>query len=196
VAPGKPLRIANSIYREVIARVFSSAAEDRVTDEPERFVLPDGRLAWKRLLRAFATFWSEHGEVLAAGMPYSEAAPQLVVMAFLQRIVNGGGFIDREYGVGRGRIDLLVRFPYRRTSGEAAMQRRAMELNVWRKGQQDPLAKGLAQIDAYLAAAPPPRNAGDLRRPRPARPSSVALRRDDDALGPPRHRAARVTGRR
>ncbi len=33
-------------------------------------------------------------------------------MAYLQRTVNGGGYIDREYGVGRGRIDLLVRWPY------------------------------------------------------------------------------------
>jgi hypothetical protein len=72
-------------------------------------------------------------------------------MAFLQRIVNGGGFIDREYGVGRGRIDLLVRFPYRKPNGAPAVQRRAMELKVWRKGKKDPLAKGLTQLDGYLA---------------------------------------------
>jgi hypothetical protein len=78
VASGKPLRIANPIYREVIVRVLASAAEDRVVEEPARFILPDGRLAWKRLLRAFAAFWCEHGEVLAAGMPYPEVAPQLI----------------------------------------------------------------------------------------------------------------------
>ncbi|CAN93296.1 hypothetical protein predicted by Glimmer/Critica [Sorangium cellulosum So ce56] len=151
VAQGKPLRVANPIYREVIARVLSSSAEERIDAPPERFRLPDGRLAFRRLLRAFAAFWHEHGEVLASGMPYPEVAPQLVLMAFLQRAVNGGGFIDREYGVGRGRIDLLVRFPYHKPDGSRAVQRRAIELKVWRKGQKDPLREGLVQLDDYLS---------------------------------------------
>jgi hypothetical protein len=29
-------------------------------------------------------------------------------MGYLQRIVNGGGYVEREYGIGRGRIDLLA----------------------------------------------------------------------------------------
>jgi hypothetical protein len=152
VAQDKPLRIANPIYREVIARVLASYAEERIDASPASFVLPDGRLAFRRLLRAFAAFWREHGEVLASGMPYPEVAPQLVLMAFLQRIVNGGGFIDREYGVGRGRIDLLVRFPYAKPGGGRLVQRRALELKVWRQGRKDPLREGLAQIDAYLAS--------------------------------------------
>ncbi len=152
VAQDRPLRIANPIYREVIARVLASYAEERIDASPASFVLPDGRLSFRRLLRAFAAFWKEHGEVLASGMPYPEVAPQLVLMAFLQRIVNGGGFIDREYGVGRGRIDLLVRFPYAKPGGVRAVQRRALELKVWRKGRKDPLREGLAQIDAYLAS--------------------------------------------
>ncbi len=44
-------------------------------------------------------------------------------MAFLQRVVNGGGFIDREYGVGRRRIDLLVRWPYAGEHGQHQWQR-------------------------------------------------------------------------
>jgi len=31
-------------------------------------------------------------------------------MAFLQRLLNGGGHINREYALGRGRLDLLVEF--------------------------------------------------------------------------------------
>ena len=34
--------------------------------------------------------------------------PQLLRQAFLQRLVNGGGRVEREYGLGRGRTDLLV----------------------------------------------------------------------------------------
>jgi hypothetical protein len=150
VAVGRPIRIANPIYREVIARILADQVEDNVLAEPRSFVQPDGRLAFRRILREFAAFWHEHGEVLAAGVPYHEAAPQLVLMAYLQRVVNGGGQIDREYGVGRGRIDLLVRWPYRRADGREAVQRRALEMKVWRPGEADPLKKGLAQLDGYL----------------------------------------------
>jgi hypothetical protein len=151
VSQQPPLRIANPIYREVIVRLLSTAAEVRVTDEPRSFVLPDGTLDFERVLRDFAAWWREHGEFLAGAMPYPEVAPQLVLMAYLQRVVNGGGYIDREYGVGRGRIDLLVRWPYRGERGQRVVQREALELKVWREGRPDPLGKGLEQLDGYLA---------------------------------------------
>jgi hypothetical protein len=151
VATDKPLRVANPIYREVIVRVLSSLAEDSVTVEPKSFVRPDGHLDLKKLLLEFAAFWREHGEVLAAGLPYREVAPQLVLMAYLQRVVNGGGHIDREYGIGRGRIDLLVRWPVVGEGGRRSWQREALELKVWRTGEKDPLPKGLSQLDGYLA---------------------------------------------
>ena len=124
--------------------------EDRVLADPRSFVLADGRLNFDGLLREFAGFWREHADVLIRGIVYHEAAPQLVFMAFLQRIVNGGGHVEREYGVGRGRIDILVRWPYSDTSGKRSWQREAVELKVWRHGEPDPLAKGLAQLDGYL----------------------------------------------
>jgi hypothetical protein len=149
VAPGNPVRVANPIYREVIVRVLGNVVEGNITSEPRAFVLPDGRLDFSRLLREFAAFWCEHGEILVRGLPYREAAPQLVLMAFLQRIVNGGGYIDREYGVGRGRIDLLVRWPC--SGGDTkSLQREAIEIKVWRGGEKDPLTKGLTQLDGYL----------------------------------------------
>jgi hypothetical protein len=151
VARGKPVRVANPIYREVIVRVLAGAVEESIVAEPRSFVLPDGRLAFKKLLREFASFWAEHGLALQTSMPYHEAAPQLVLMAWLQRLVNGGGYIDREYGVGRGRVDLLVRWPYRRNDGAKAVQKRALEIKVWRPGQADPYERGLEQLDGYLA---------------------------------------------
>jgi hypothetical protein len=120
-----------------------------VLAEPRSFVRPDGRLDFERLLREFADFWREHGEVLAAGMSYHEVAPPLVLMAFLQRVINGGGYVDREYGVGRGRMDLLVRWPFLE-GGQRHWQRHALELKIWREGAEDPLARGLAQLDGYL----------------------------------------------
>ncbi|WP_437938551.1 AAA family ATPase [Sorangium sp. So ce341] len=151
IALDNPIRIANPIYREVIVRVLASSAEAKVPAPPARtFVQPDGRLDLSRILREFADFWREHGDVIAAGMPYHEVAPQLVLMAYLQRVVNGGGYVDREYGVGRGRIDLLVRWPHAGKGGQRATQREALELKVWKDGVRDPLPKGLAQLDEYL----------------------------------------------
>lgn len=150
VAPGWPVTIANPIYREVIVRVLGAYAEAQVVADPRSFVLPDGRLDFRMLLGEFAGFWRQHGEVLTSAEYYHEVAPQLVLMGYLHRIVNGGGYIDREYGVGRGRIDLTVRWPYLDGAGKRVWQREAVELKVWRAGESDPLRQGLQQLDAYL----------------------------------------------
>jgi len=150
VAPTLPVRIANPIYHEVIARVLTTNVEAKVIADPRTFVLPDGRFDIDLLLREFAAFWREHADVLMSGIVYHEVAPQLVLMGFLQRLVNGGGHVDREYGVGRGRIDLLIRWPYTTPEGKQTWQREAIEMKVWRKGKRDPLGEGLTQLDSYL----------------------------------------------
>ena len=101
-------------------------------------------------MREFSAFWVEHGDALTEGATYRESAAQLVLMAFLQRVVNGGGVVTREYGIGRKRIDLLVTWPYDDASGKRLVQREALELKVWRDGRKDPIDEGLKQIDAYL----------------------------------------------
>jgi AAA domain len=153
VAPGLPVRIANPIYREIIVRVLATQAEAAVPAEPRSYTTVDGRLDLGRLLDGFAQFWREHGEVVAGRIDYPEVAPQLVLMAWLHRIVNGGGTVEREVGVGRKRIDLVVRWPYVDAEGRRATQRFAMELKVWRDRDKkgDPLPKGLEQLDEYLA---------------------------------------------
>jgi hypothetical protein len=150
IAPNNPLRIANPIYREVIVRILANPAETQVILDPRSFVQTDGRLNMELLVEEFLTFWKEHGEILATGTSYHEVAPQLVLMAFLQRVVNGGGYVEREYGVGRGRIDLMVRWPYQDKDGKHQWQREAFELKVWRDKFVDPLNKGLVQLDDYL----------------------------------------------
>jgi hypothetical protein len=147
IAQDNPVRIANPIYREVTVRVLGAGYEGVITDRPQEFLLPDGRLDLRMLLEQFTVFWIEGGETMADGASYRESGAQLVFMAYLQRIVNGGGYVSREYGVGRGRIDLQVRKPY----GNHQEQREAIELKVWRKGRPDPLNEGLRQLDEYLA---------------------------------------------
>ena len=144
VVTTNPVEIANPIYREIVVRVLSNAAEAAIELPARAYVGDDGRLQMDALLRGFAAFWIEHGDVLTGAMPYHEVAPQLVLMAWQQRVVNGGGHVDREYGVGRGRIDILVRWPH------GGGQREAIELEVWAPGRPDPLEAGLAQLDGYL----------------------------------------------
>jgi len=150
IAPGNPVQVANPIYREIIARVLSASIEGNVTVDPRSFVLPDGRLDFRNLLEEFAAFWREHGEVLTRRDAYHEAAPQLVLMGFLQRVVNGGGYVMREYGIGRGRIDLLVRWPYTDSDGKRCWQQEAVEMKVWSEHGKDPLAAGMKQLAEYL----------------------------------------------
>jgi hypothetical protein len=185
VSPSNPVQIANPIYREVIVRVLAGGAEARVLiNEPRSFVLPDGRLAMGKLLSEFAAFWREHGEVLAAGLPYHEVAPQLVLMAYLQRVVNGGGYVDREYGIGRGRIDLLVRWPFTAADGKPAWQREALELKVWRPGEKDPLPKGLVQLDGYLERLGLTEGVLVLFDRRPNAPDAESRTRFEEAVTP------------
>lgn len=149
IAQDWPVRVANPIYQEVIVRVLAEPTEAMVVADPRSVVLADGRLDFGRLLAEFADFWREHGEVLERRDYYHEAAPQLVMMGFLHRIVNGGGVVTREYGAGHKRVDLTVRWPFTEEDGTRAEQREAVELKVWRRGA-DPLGDGLTQLDQYL----------------------------------------------
>jgi hypothetical protein len=147
IAPDDPVRVSNPIYREVIVRTLTAQTQASLPVSPHRFVTPDGRLDVVKFLNDFKAFWMEHGDILTVGQAYHEVAPQLVIMAYFQRVVNGGGVITREYGVGRGAIDLLLRWKL----PDGSLQRVAMELKVRTARTGDPLAKGLRQIDGYLA---------------------------------------------
>ncbi|WP_396787658.1 AAA family ATPase [Microbispora sp. H10949] len=146
----RDLEIANPIYREVLLRVLGDRTERFIRADPHSFVLPDGRFDLPRLLEEFVIFWREHGEVLIQQEGYHEAACQIILMAFLHRLVNGGGHLDREYAAGTKRLDVLARWPYHGPDGQRLIQREAMELKVWRPGTDDPQPEGLAQLDQYL----------------------------------------------
>jgi hypothetical protein len=139
---GHGLVVANPIYREVILRDLAAGPAATLPQIAPTWLTPDGRLESERLLTAFVDFWRQHGEAMLGSAPYHEIAAHLVLMAFLHRVSNGGGGIDREYAIGKGALDLLV------THGP---DRVALELKVWREGRKDPLAAGLAQLDGYLA---------------------------------------------
>ncbi len=138
---GNGIQIANPLYREVIPRALTSATEASLPAIHPTWLTADNRLDPDHLLAGFLDFWRQHGQPLLQSAPYHEIAPHLVLMAFLHRVVNGNGTIEREYAIGSRRMDLLVHY---------GAVRLALELKVWRDGAKDPLTEGLGQIDSYL----------------------------------------------
>ena len=142
-------QIANPIYREVVPRELTVIAQMNLESQQRRtwYIGPDGRLDLPKLLAAFQQFFREHSASWLEGFDYKEAGPQLLLQAFLQRIVNGGGRVDREYGLGRRRTDLLVVWDY-----PGGVQRAVIELKLLRGALAPTLADGLAQTWAYADA--------------------------------------------
>lgn len=138
------MRISNEIYREVIPRVLTYTTQITIAQEPTWYIKPDGRLDLSKLLESFQQFFREHSESWIERFDYREAGPQLLMQAFLQRIVNGGGRVEREYGLGRGRTDLLVIWPV--TGG---VQKAVIELKVMHKSRSRTIGEGLAQVQEY-----------------------------------------------
>jgi hypothetical protein len=103
-------KVANPIYREVLARQMTDGTQAAIPEPEWRWENPDGTLDMQTLMREFQKFWGKHSEVWEEKSNYSEAFPHLLLMAFLQRVLNGGGQIEREYAAGRGRMDLCVEF--------------------------------------------------------------------------------------
>ena len=110
VARDSPPRIANPIYAEVVPRELGYVLQDSL-DQDAAWYVDAGGLNVDRLLAAFQEFFRVHSEHWLGRFDYQEAGPQLILQAFLQRVVNGGGRIEREYGLGRGRTDLLILWP-------------------------------------------------------------------------------------
>jgi len=145
VAPEGLPRIANRIYQEVIPRELTWSTQEFMVQEPAWYVAADGRLDMNKLLKAFQQYFRENSEAWLERFAYKEAGPQLLLQAFLQRIVNSGGEIRREYGLGRGRTDLLITWPYAN-----GVQRVVIELKVARSAPDQIITAGLAQTAEYM----------------------------------------------
>ena len=119
-----------------------------IYDDPAWYVADDGVLEVDKLLAAFQEFFREHSEHWVERFQYKEAGPQLLLQAFLQRIVNSGGRIEREYGLGRRRTDLLLVWP---VDGDASRtQKVVIECKVLHGGFERTLREGLEQTRAYM----------------------------------------------
>lgn len=145
----KPLRVANAIYKEIIPRELTWARQQTLIQQSAWYMNPDNSINMEKLLTDFQQFFRENADSWIERFDYKESGPQLLLQAFLQRVVNGGGYIDREYGLGRGRTDLLITKPLTDQYG-GPFQRIVLELKIFRSNMEDTICKGLQQTFEYM----------------------------------------------
>ena len=139
-------RIANPIYAEVIPRELTWVPEDDVEAQTAWYVDPGGALNMDGLLADFQRFFREHSEHWTQRFDqYREAGPQLLLQAYLHKVVNGGGRIEWEYALGRGRVDLLIVWPH-----GGRTRRFVVECKVRRDGLERTIREGIDQTRGYM----------------------------------------------
>lgn len=114
VGEHRRLMPSNPMYAEVIIRALSSRSqmemEQRQSPPEASAYMANGRLDMRRVLEDFQAFWRENSAIWVERFEYKEAASHLVLQAFLQRVINGGGSVTREMASGRERLDLCVHY--------------------------------------------------------------------------------------
>ena len=154
VTPSPPLAIANPIYREVIHRELASGVEETLVHEPAWYVgahgPPKGAATAGSLPGVLPGEFGALGGALRVqgGGPATAAAG--VPAADRQQRCR----IEREYGLGRMRTDLLVVWPVTgEGAGPQARQKVVIEWMLLQGGLDRTLAQGLRQTCAYMERA-------------------------------------------
>ena len=119
LVPGNPM------YAEIILRYLSNDEQVHFYSKYGQpfWLKPDGSLDMPALMTEFQRFWRENSGADREVYGYNEATPHLVMMGYLQRVVNGGGRIAREMALGSKRLDLCVEFGKFRYAVELKMRR-------------------------------------------------------------------------
>ena len=141
VGQSSPLKLANSIYAEIIPRVMASPMQEFIPDDIQQpwFLDKQGKLDMVKLIKEFQKFYRRNSGAWLERYEFKESAHHLLFMAFLQRIINAGGEIVREMAVGNGRIDLYIKYE---------KQEYAFELKIKRDNYT--IEDGKEQLHRYL----------------------------------------------
>ncbi len=197
--PPAQIMIANPIYAEVIPRALSFVMQSGLPVQSQWYILPDGRLDMSKLLTEFQQFFRRNSEMWLKGYEYKEAGPHLLLYAWLQRIINSGGHLQRESAIGNGRADMLLEWPV--TTDPALrhwpipsavkVQQEVLEVKLYYDSETE--AEGLQQLGGYLSRLGLP--TGHLlifdRRPEKTWEEKI-YRRDEVTLSAP-YQALRAT---
>ncbi|MDR3048891.1 MAG: PD-(D/E)XK nuclease domain-containing protein, partial [Elusimicrobiota bacterium] len=141
-------QVSNPIYREVLAREITYGMQYAIVKPEWKWEKDDGTLDMDTLLQEFQKFWRANADIWEQQSDYIEAFPHLLLQAFLQRVLNGGGHIDREYAAGRGRMDLRVEYKEKSYIIEVKMIRDYNNFEIVKE-------EGLKQIKKYRDSVAP-----------------------------------------
>ena len=134
---------SNPIYAEVMIRKLNASLQEDLARNNHTFIIPrylkDGKMDMDYLFEDFQQFWRENSDIWIEKFDYKEAAPHLILQAFLQRIINGGGDIIREMSSGKGRADLCLIYERKKYP---------IELKI-RRGDKS-MQQGIEQIIGYM----------------------------------------------
>ena len=134
---------SNPIYAEVIVRALNNDTQEQIKqknpNKTVKYYLKDSKIDVNLLIQDFQQFWRENSDIWMEKFQYKEAAPHLILQAFLQRVINGGGDIIREPVAGRERADLCIVYQNNKYP---------IELKIWR-GEKT-LKEGLEQTLGYM----------------------------------------------
>ena len=136
----------------MIPRQLTYSRERYIPERTEWYVDAAGQLDLAKLLEAFQGYFRENVEHWVEHFEYKEAGPQLLLQAYLHRIVTGGGRVEREYGLGRGRTDLLVLWPQGGQWDAAHVTKYVIECKVVRpeQGRESVIRSGMEQTSWYM----------------------------------------------
>ena len=129
----------NRTYGEVFIRTLSYNTQFALQSKIQPSWALADRLDMNSLLKTFQQFWRENSEIWIEKYDYKEAAPHLVLQVLLQRVINGGGDILREYSSGRRQFDLCVLY---------AKKKYPLELKLKYSAKIEP--EGLEQLGSYM----------------------------------------------
>ena len=117
----KKIEIANPMYKEILPRELSNPVSQGMAIEESDYY-KDGNLDLHLMMNDFVDFYRENvtGQL---GFFYNEITPHIMIMAYLQRVVNGGGEIHREYALGRRRLDVGVFYKRQKFAIEIKVKR-------------------------------------------------------------------------
>jgi len=135
--------ISNPIYEEIMTRHLNSGYHDNLPPPSSwQWQKTDGRLDMDSLLKEFQRFWRRNSDIWEQKADYTEAFPHLLIMAFLQRILNGGSRMEREAATGRGRMDLFIEYQKEKFIIEIKL------IHSW-DNPEEIREEGLRQINMY-----------------------------------------------
>jgi hypothetical protein len=136
------LGLANLIYAQVLYQHFEKDLRqldinDLVVDS--RFVDANGHLDFRLVLDKFQAFMKSKGASVAKHPNFAEATGQLLLLSYLDLLVNGKGWTFKAVQSGEGRIDVMCCYKN---------QKEVVELKLWYGASG--YDKGVEQLARYL----------------------------------------------